>query len=241
MLVYAQASTADAASSAFSNWAAIFVAGDNRAHSGNPFEVFDNARRDLAQSFEKAGFQRENVAQFSVQPEHYPNQGVLKTKLDVVGPELERLAARAKDGCLVYFTSHGSPQAIALGEGYLTPAILAEVLKETCGTRPTVVVISACFSGVFVPTLAGPNRMIMTAARPDRTSFGCGEADRYTFFDACVLQSLPHVHDFMALPGAVRACVSEREQVIGALPSEPQTMIGGALRPMLPLYTFSGP
>ena len=30
--------------------------------------------------------------------------------------------------------------------------------------------------------------MVLTAARPDRTSFGCGEADKYPYFDDCFLQ-----------------------------------------------------
>jgi hypothetical protein len=167
---------------------------------------------------------------------------VLNADADAIHDELDRLAARAPGGCLVYFTSHGSPQAIVLGDGYLTPAAAAALIDEACGDRPTVVVIAACFSGVFVPTLAGPNRMVMSAARPDRASFGCGEADRYTFFDTCMLQSLSHAHDFSDLALAVRACVSQRERMLGAAPpSEPQLAIGPQLRPLLPLYVFAGP
>ena len=53
-----------------------------------------------------------------------------------------------------------------------------------CQARPTVVVISACYSGIFVDGLAAPNRMIMTAARRDRSSFGCSEDATYPYFDA---------------------------------------------------------
>jgi hypothetical protein len=103
-----------------------------------------------------------------------------------------------------------------------------------------VVVISACFSGVFVPALAGRNRMVLTAARPDRASFGCGEQDEYTFFDACVLGALPQAHDFAALGTAAQACVAKREAETGAMPpSEPQMEVGVALRPTLPLYAFA--
>ena len=70
-------------------------------------------------------------------------------------------------------------------------------------------IISACFSGVFVPALAGPNRMVLTAARPDRSSFGCGEADKYPYFDQCVLESMPHAADFAAL-GTHRAGLRRR-------------------------------
>lgn len=241
-LVCSLAGPVCAASGPFGDWAAIFVAGDWRAHSGKPSAVFDNGRRDLAEAFEHVGFSPDNVAQFSTHPLNTPKAPVLNADPDAIRSQLDRLAAHAQGGCLVYFTSHGSPQAIVLGDGYLTPAGAAALIDEACGRRPTVVVVAACFSGVFVPMLAGPNRMVMSAARPDRASFGCGEADRYTFFDTCMLQSLPHAHDFTALADAVRACVSQRERALGAEPpSEPQLAIGPLLRPMLPLYVFASP
>jgi hypothetical protein len=111
------------------------------------------------------------------------------------------------------------------------------MLDETCGQRPTIVVISACFSGVFVPAVAAPNRMVLTAARPDRSSFGCGEADRYPYFDDCFLRSFHTASDFAELGRAVQACVRRREIETGMSPaSEPQLWIGAALRPLLPLY-----
>jgi hypothetical protein len=66
--------------------------------------------------------------------------------------------------------------------------------------------------------------------------------DQYTFFDACILQSMPTSHDFEALGAAAQACVARREQQTGAQPpSEPQMQIGVALRPTLPLYAFAPP
>ncbi|MCA6271520.1 MAG: peptidase C13, partial [Phenylobacterium sp.] len=117
--------------------------------------------------------------------------------------------------------------------------ILAAILDRTCGARPTVAVISACFSGVFVPDLGAANRMVLTAARPDRTSFGCGESNRYPFFDECFLQSTSSAQDFAALANQVRTCVAAREIREGVRPpSEPQVFIGPQIRPLLPLYAF---
>ena len=116
------------------------------------------------------------------------------------------------------------------------------MLDRTCGKRPTVVVISACFSGVFVPALAKPNRMVLTAARPDRTSFGCGQDNKYPFFDDCFLSSMPASKDFAMLATAVRECVRIREVAEKVSPpSEPQVWVGAELRPMLPLYAFQAP
>jgi hypothetical protein len=81
--------------------------------------------------------------------------------------------------------------------------------------------------------------MVLTAARPDRTSFGCGESNRYPFFDECFLQSTGSARDFPSLAGLVRTCVAEREVREGVRPpSEPQVYIGPQLRPVLPLYVF---
>jgi hypothetical protein len=89
-----------------------------------------------------------------------------------------------------------------------------------------VIFTVACFSGVFVDALQGPNRFVMTAARPDRPSFGCGDNDHYTFFDNCWLDAIGATGDFSGLAQSIRACVSSKERQIGALPSEPQLQIG---------------
>jgi hypothetical protein len=235
---------AAAATSPFANWAAVVVAGDWHAHDGASSEVFDNARHDVAQALRSAGFQAQNLREFSVRPQRYrprPDQ----TDIDRVYEALSTLSAQAQDGCLVYFTSHGGPDGVVVANDLMAPGTLGAMLDQACGRRPTIVILSACFSGVFVPELAAPNRMVLTAARADRSSFGCGAANRYPYFDDCFLRSFPTAHDFRALGPAVQACVARREIETGmAPPSEPQLSIGAALRPLLPLYalpTTGGP
>ncbi len=221
----------------FSNWAAVVVAGDYRAHSGAPSEAFDNARRDVGEALIEAGFSPQNMQEFSVQPQDYPAEHVMQSDPGLIGQQLTQLAAQAKEGCLVYFTSHGSPAGVVVGTGLLSPAGLSQIVDDACGSRPTVVIISACFSGVFVPPLSRPDRMVLTAARPDRSSFGCGEADRYPYFDACMLETLPQAHDFATLGREVQACVAAKEKATGmAPPSEPQLFLGSQLRPLVPFY-----
>jgi hypothetical protein len=228
-----------AAAGPFSDWAAIVVAGDWHASSGRPSEAFDNARRDVAQELERIGFQKGNLRQFSVRPERYRDVKPGKSSPKAIYEALTDVAPRASGGCLFYLSSHGAPQGVLVDRDLLAPRLLAAILDRTCGQRPTVVVISACFSGVFIPELAQPNRMILTAARPDRTSFGCGESNKYPFFDECFLQSSPGARDFPSLAKHVLACVSAREKKEGKTPpSEPQVWIGPQLRPMLPLYPF---
>jgi Peptidase C13 family len=226
-----------ATAAGYADWAAIVVAGDYRAHSGADSEVFDNARRDIAADLQGIGFSPSNVMQFSVRPERYPLQHPRHSDGQTVSTSLWDLSNGTSGGCFAYYTSHGSPEGLAMGDDVLTPKTVNQVISNACGDRPTVVFISACYSGVFVPLLAAPNRMIMTAARRDRTSFGCGESDRYTFFDTCFLQYFKGAGDFPNLANQVKACVSEHEakEKVG-YPSEPQISIGADVAAQLPRW-----
>jgi hypothetical protein len=207
----------------FSHWAVILVAGDYRAHSGAPSKVFDNARHDLAEAFAKIGFKKANMVQFSVDYD----DGTQHSETGEIASAMQAVAARAKDGCLIYFTSHGTPEGMIMGNAVLAPGQMRDMVNNACGSRPSVIVMSACYSGLFVAPLMGDNRIIMTAARPDRTSFGCGEMDHYTFFDDCFLRSLDMAGDFPSLGQLAQRCVAEREvQMKATPPSEPQTSVG---------------
>src|SRR5262249_40938643 len=74
------------------------------------------------------------------------------------------------DILFLILTSHGSPDGLAVKAGHrtqtLTPSILANMLART-SVRHKVVVISACYSGVFVPRLASPDMLVITAADAD--------------------------------------------------------------------------
>jgi hypothetical protein len=185
--------------------------------------VFDNALHDLAGAFAKIGFSKANMVQFSVD---YAD-GTQHTAVADIAVAMQTVAARARAGCLIYFTSHGSPDGIIVGDALLGPNQMRDMVAGACGSRPSVIVMSSCYSGQFVAPLAGDNRVIMTAARPDRTSFGCGELDHYTFFDDCFLRALPMAGDFPGLGGLAQQCVAERERQMKATPpSEPQLSVG---------------
>jgi hypothetical protein len=210
----------------FSHWAVVLVAGDYRAHSGAPSKVFDNGRHDLAAAFTRIGFNKANMVQFSVDYD----DGTQHSDLESIATSMQTVAARARDGCLIYFTSHGTPTGIIIGDSVVSPAQVHDMVNAACGNRPSVIVMSSCYSGQFVPALAGNNRVIMTAARPDRTSFGCGEMDQHTFFDDCFLRAMPMGSDFPGLGTLVQQCVAFREQQMKATPpSEPQVNVGSGV------------
>ncbi len=229
--------TVPASAAGFGDWAGVVVAGDFHAHSGADSEVFDNARRDIAENLESIGFAPSNLMQLSVRPERYPAQQPRRSDAQTISTTLWDISNSTSGGCFAYFTSHGSPAGIVMGDDILAPAKMNQMISNACGDRPTVVFVSACYSGVFVPLLAAANRMIVTAARPDRTSFGCGESNRYTFFDACFLEQFKGAGDFPTLAKDVVACVDAREKKEGVkYPSEPQVSIGTDVAAQLPRW-----
>lgn len=224
--------------SPFQNWAAVVIAGDAQAQSGAATEAFDNARRDVALALRDAGFGA--VRQFSTRPERYQDTRPGQSLPLEIYKGLRDLAKVSTAGCLFYLSSHGSPEGAVVGKDVLRPHLLAALVDQACPGRPSIVVISACYSGVFVAPLSKGDRMVLTAARPDRASFGCGEADKYPYFDTCFLAEAKSAHDFVALGRGVQACVARLERETGAAPaSEPQLWVGPSLRAILPLYGFA--
>jgi hypothetical protein len=151
---------------------------------------------------------------------------------------IARLHPVSGEGCLVFATSHGAYRSglvLVPSENFLTPAALDRALHSGCGGAPTVVIISGCFSGSFAqPPMARANRIILTAAREDRPSFGCGVDSQYTFYDRCLLQTMDRASTWRSAHAMIRACVSAREKEFRFHPSEPQAWFGDAV-PGMPI------
>jgi hypothetical protein len=92
-----------------------------------------------------------------------------------------------EDLVVVFLTSHGSPDgSAALMErdrlqGSLKPVHLRDALNQA-NIRNRVVIVSACYSGAFIAPLADDRTIVLTAAAPNRTSFGCQPENEWTFF-----------------------------------------------------------
>ncbi|MEO5615400.1 MAG: C13 family peptidase [Cypionkella sp.] len=91
-----------------------------------------------------------------------------------------------EDTAFLYLTSHGCEKFLSLSfyqadTSNLTPDDFAAILRRS-GLGPTVIVIGACHAGTFIPALQAPDRVIITAARADRTSFGCSDGREWTEF-----------------------------------------------------------
>ena len=230
-VVFMLAISAPAFANQFAGWAVLIVSGDNHAHSGAPSAVFDNARHDLVKAFTAIGFSPANMAQFSVTPD----PAAQHAEPGAIANTLWDLTSRAPDGCLIYFTSHGTAQRHG---AWATTCCRPARLKirwwtRACGgNRPAVIVMSACYSRP-VRGAAGGRRTAscITAARPDRTSASAAaRCDQYTFFDDCFLRALADDRQTSPKPEAglvqqVRR-LSASSQMHASPPSEPQVNIG---------------
>jgi len=150
--------------------------------------------------------------------------------------EARRLDAE-NDVLFVVLTSHGSPDGLVVKAGRLiqtlTPSDLAAMLART-GVRHKVVVISACYSGVFVRRLASPDLLVITAADARHSSFGCEDRARWTYFgDAFFNIALRHATSLKDAFVLARALVRKRELHEHFDPSNPQMAGGANVEPLL--------
>jgi Peptidase C13 family len=156
-----------------------------------------------------------------------------------------RVMDRQEDILLLFLTSHGDKRGVALQfsglvYGGLTPEDVAAVLTEE-GIRNRIVIVSACYSGVFVKPLADDNTIVLTAADENSTSFGCANERAWTYFgDALLNQSLLPGRNLETAFDAAKGLIAEWEARDGISPSNPQAHFGVALKEKLSaVYDFA--
>ncbi len=145
-----------------------------------------------------------------------------------------------EDVLVLFMTSHGGHTGFALelpsDTVELTPQQVAAVLDGE-GIKNRVVIVSACYSGIFVPPLANDNTIVMTAADAKSTSFGCAPERDWTYFgDAFFGQSLHPGADFENAFDHARILIQGWELMDQAQPSNPQGSFGPAVVAKLAPY-----
>ena len=133
-----------------------------------------------------------------------------------------------EDLIFIYLTSHGtSEHELVLDQPRMEladlPADEMAAVLAPLKNRDKIIVISACYSGGFLPALKDERTLIMTASRADRVSFGCSEEANFTYFgDALFAQALNQTDDLEQAFKLAKATVAERELADGFEASEPQ-------------------
>jgi hypothetical protein len=204
-------------------WRALVAAGDDS------ISVFDNAVDEMTHILSARGVSR--IDRFTSDPTMVENGRMIATA-DAMAAALATVPPGPPKACLVFLTSHGNRQGLLLRddldhERSLDPSTFGRMLDAGCGNAPTVAIVSGCYSGIFIGRVTeAPNRIILTAARDDRTSFGCGAEEHFTYFDDCLFQSWSKSATFAALYRATDACVRAKENELGVVHSEPQASFG---------------
>lgn len=158
-------------------------------------------------------------------------RGSIDTLLVSLASIAEKMDAN-EDVLVMYSTSHGIQMGLAYhygdsGFGVLSPAKLAQTLEQL-GIKRRVIILSACYSGVFVPALKSDDTAILTASAATRTSFGCEAENDWTFFgDALINHALRKPQPLNDAANEAARMVAGWEINQRLLASLPQTSIGG--------------
>lgn len=155
---------------------------------------------------------------------------------------LQNLATQAVDGqdtVVVMMTSHGSPDVLAVksepngGISAIDAQTLSRILAPLAADRQ-IIILQACFSGSLIDDLRSPNRIILTAAAADRSSFGCNPDSDNTWFIKSLNRAMVEVTSqggsWQQVFARTRALVAADEAAVGVLASNPQSYVGANMR-----------
>ena len=150
---------------------------------------------------------------------------------------IARLAGAARDGedvVVVMMTTHGSPEFLAQKPANTDQisGVSAEALAtflEPLNDDKQVIILQACYSGSLIDDLAHPNRIILTAAAADRTSFGCSPDNDNTFFIKSLNAALSEGGSWSEIFGRTKSNVEALEtsfEIPASDQSNPQSYVG---------------
>lgn len=161
------------------------------------------------------------------------------SNLEATLDELSTVMKPDQDILVLYMTSHGDEDHNLLVDMDPLPLDqigapdLAGILKK----RPfkwKVVVVNACYSGGFVPDLRSSGTLVLTAARSDRSSFGCGSDSDITYFGkAWLVDALNKTDNLVDAFQLAKHDIANWEQQDKLTPSEPQIDVGAGISQQL--------
>ena len=166
--------------------------------------------------------------------------------LDMALARIAEVMDPAEDVLILYTTSHGARFGIVYndadqGFGAISPTRLWSTLSQL-GIRNRMILISACYAGVFVPLLSSDTTAIITAASSSKTSFGCQADNDWTFFgDALVNHALRKPQPLAAAADEAVQTIAGWERAGKLEPSDPQVSIGAGAAAWLAVLDARAP
>ena len=143
-----------------------------------------------------------------------------------------------QDVLVLTLTSHGSREGIAVSNGSLPllqlgPTELRQALDEA-GIKWRVLIVSACYSGVFLEPLETDSTLIATASDSEHSSFGCADDRDLTYFgEALFKDSIPTTPTLEEAFKKAADLIQHRETAEHLEHSNPQLYVGSAIRQKL--------
>jgi hypothetical protein len=124
-----------------------------------------------------------------------------------------------EDILVLLLTSHGSKEGgLTVRNGILPltqqlpPEDLRDALDAT-GIKWRIVIVSACYAGVFLEPLKSDTTLVITAADAEHNSFGCADDRDLTYFgEAFLRDALPKASSLEAAFQTARVAIEQRER-----------------------------
>jgi hypothetical protein len=188
-----------------------------------PQSVFESEAKGAARILEaQIGSKGRSIVQFNTKRRAGATPQSLLAAATAAGQALDP----AEDIVVLVLTSHGAPEGIGLVAGrdalLVTPGDVRRLLDQT-RAQHRVVIVSACYSGVFARDLADARTLVITAAAADKPSFGCRDGATWTYFgDAFFNKALRGERRLDVAFERARGLVTQRERREGFDPSNPQ-------------------
>jgi len=141
-----------------------------------------------------------------------------------------------EDVLVLFLTSHGSREGgiyirdgVSWTDSNVPPSELRSALDDA-GIRWRIVIVSACYSGVFVEPLKTDTTMILTAADSQHTSFGCADDRDLTYFgEAFLRDAMPAAPSLQTAFERTRKAIADREAAEKLTASNPQMWVGASM------------
>jgi Peptidase C13 family len=137
-----------------------------------------------------------------------------------------------EDVLVLYTTSHGNRKVGIVyrdgdnGFGMIAPQRMSG-LMDSLGIKRRLLMISACYSGIFIPALKNDDSVVITAASDKRSSFGCTPGNDWTFFgDALINNAMRAPEPLGKSVKDAFKLVETWETTLGLVSSDPQMSFG---------------
>ena len=150
-----------------------------------------------------------------------------------------------QDVLVLTLTSHGSREGLEVTNGSLPllqlgPTELRQALDES-GIKWRVLIVSACYSGVFLEPLETDSTFIATASDSEHSSFGCADDRDLTYFgEAFLKDSIPTTASLEEAFKKAADLIQHREAAEHLEHSNPQLYVGPAIREKLAQLEHGG-